>query len=393
MKKLMLVLVCFTLLISFGPLSVSSADSLAPLAVVTVDTTLDSNAIMYQACTGFPNDCSLRGAISLSNATTGGIGTIIIPGDTYELSLTGTGENSNATGDLDISQPVVIMGAGTSDTIIAAGPSKNNGIDRVFHLQNAISGTVRMSDLTIRWGTISSGSDGGAGILHGAFISGALILERVTIEENVITTDRSGGGLMSLGTLTIRDSSFINNSAVLGEGGGIYHAYKDFTCERTTIAGNTAFYGGGLANQDVAVLRNVTISGNSAGNSGGGISQWNNGDLTLYNTTITDNEVTGGSTTGWAIQAPLLFSAYNSIFAAAGSNSPCTHEMDAGDHNIATFTSCGAGATVADPLLGPLADNGGFTLTHSLSAGSPAIDAADNSRCPVADQRGSPAAI
>ena len=251
--------------------------------------------------------------------------------------MTGTGENSNDTGDLDITQPVVIMGAGTSDTIIAAGPSKNNGIDRVFQLHNSISGTVRMSDLTIRWGTISSGSEGGAGILHNAYTSGTLILERVTIEENVITNDRSGGGLMSLGPLTIRDSSFVNNSAVLGEGGGIYHGTHTFTCERTTIAGNTAYYGGGLANQNVAVLYNVTISGNSAGNSGGGISQWNNGNLTLYNTTVTDNQVTGGSTTGWAIQAPLFFAAYNSIFTATGSNSPCTHEMDAGDHNIATL--------------------------------------------------------
>ena len=232
MKKLMLVLICFTLLISFGPLSVSFADSLAPLAVITVDTTLDSNAIMYQACTGLPNDCSLRGAISLSNATTGGIGTIIIPGDEYELSLTGTGENNNVTGDLDITQPVALIGAGTSNTIIAAGPSKNNGIDRVFHLHNDFSGTVRMSDLTIRWGTITSGSEGGAGILADAYTSGTLILERVTIEENVITNDRSGGGLLSSETLIIRDSSFINNSAVLGEGGGIYHAYRTFTCER-----------------------------------------------------------------------------------------------------------------------------------------------------------------
>jgi hypothetical protein len=302
--------------------------------------------------------------------------------------VTGTEENNNAIGDLDIHQPVVIMGAGPSDTIISAGPSKSNGIDRVFHLHNDLSGTVRMSDLTIRWGTISSGSDGGAGILHYAYTSGSLILERVSVEENVITTDRSGGGLLSSGTLKIRDSSFINNSAILGEGGGVYHASDTFTCERTTIAGNTARYGGGLANQNVAVLRNVTISGNSAVNGGGGISQWNDGDLTIYNTTITDNMVTGGSTSGWAIQNVRIFNAYNSILTADGSNRPCSQEMDAGDHNVSSDTSCGTGATVADPLLGALADNGGLTLTHALPIGSPAIDAADNSRCPVADQRG-----
>ena len=47
-----------------------------------------------------------------------------------------------------------------------------------------------------------------------------------------------------------------------------------------------------------------------------------------------------------------------------------------------------------DPKLGPLADNGGVvptvvphTHTHALLAGSPAIDAGDNSGCPVTDQR------
>ena len=34
--------------------------------------------------------------------------------------------------------------------------------------------------------------------------------------------------------------------------------------------------------------------------------------------------------------------------------------------------------TLADPLLGPLQNNGGATLTHALLASSPAIDAGDN---------------
>ena len=41
-----------------------------------------------------------------------------------------------------------------------------------------------------------------------------------------------------------------------------------------------------------------------------------------------------------------------------------------------------------DPFLGPLADNGGFTQTHALGAGSSAIDAGDPSFCPATDQRG-----
>jgi hypothetical protein len=41
-----------------------------------------------------------------------------------------------------------------------------------------------------------------------------------------------------------------------------------------------------------------------------------------------------------------------------------------------------------DPLLDPLADNGGWTKTHMLRRGSPAIDAGDSSNSPASDQRG-----
>jgi len=44
--------------------------------------------------------------------------------------------------------------------------------------------------------------------------------------------------------------------------------------------------------------------------------------------------------------------------------------------------------SVADPLVGPLADNGGPTFTHALLPGSPAIDAAGGG-CGPLDQRGS----
>ena len=42
-----------------------------------------------------------------------------------------------------------------------------------------------------------------------------------------------------------------------------------------------------------------------------------------------------------------------------------------------------------DPLLAPLASNGGPTATHALLSGSPAIDAGNNSQGASFDQRGS----
>ena len=50
--------------------------------------------------------------------------------------------------------------------------------------------------------------------------------------------------------------------------------------------------------------------------------------------------------------------------------------------------SCGAGVPSQDPLLTPLADNTGPSLTYGLHAGSPALDAGDPASCVGSDQRG-----
>lgn len=47
----------------------------------------------------------------------------------------------------------------------------------------------------------------------------------------------------------------------------------------------------------------------------------------------------------------------------------------------------GIGNIDVDPLLGPLSNNGGFTQTHALLEGSPAIDAGSLGMCPETDQR------
>ena len=61
--------------------------------------------------------------------------------------------------------------------------------------------------------------------------------------------------------------------------------------------------------------------------------------------------------------------------------------------NLDSGTSCELNTLLGDqvaigPLLGPLQDNGGFTQTQALPAGSPAIDAGQKDGCPVEDQRG-----
>jgi hypothetical protein len=49
--------------------------------------------------------------------------------------------------------------------------------------------------------------------------------------------------------------------------------------------------------------------------------------------------------------------------------------VNAGGENLDSDGSCTGFTIIADPLLGPLADNGGPTMTHALLPGSPAIGA------------------
>ena len=91
-------------------------------ATITVDTTDDElNA---------DGDCSLREAIQAANTNTAvdactagsGYDTIEVPAGMYTLMILGIGENSNATGDLDITENLDIIGAGAATTIIRGAP-------------------------------------------------------------------------------------------------------------------------------------------------------------------------------------------------------------------------------------------------------------------------------
>jgi hypothetical protein len=84
----------------------------------------------------------------------------------------------------------------------------------------------------------------------------------------------------------------------------------------------------------------------------------------------------------------------NSLVARNSPNN-CQGSMQPFNPNLDDDGSCGFDI-IAAPLLGPLADNGGSTLTHAIPSSSPAVDAvlvctAMNSSVPVSvDQRGSP---
>ena len=176
-----------------------------------------------------------------------------------------------------------------------------------------------------------------------------------------------------------------------------------FTVENLTVAnGHTR---GAITNGGTLTVTNCTFSGNSAG-SGGAIS--NGGTLTVTNSTFSGNS----ATLGGAISNEGTLTVTNSILANSTSGGNCgvpagiTAIFTDGGHNIDDGTTCGfTGTNCAsttgtsfcntNPLLDPagLASNGGPTQTITLEAGSPAINAGDETVCaapPVnnLDQRG-----
>ena len=135
---------------------------------------------------------------------------------------------------------------------------------------------------------------------------------------------------------------------------------------------------------------NSTFSGNSAGSGGGGGAAFG-GNATVTNTTFALNADTVPGGGGLDIRASGLLTIVtvkNTIVGSSTAPGACFAAVGAliqsaaqGFNNDAG-TSCGFGTANgnkqnSNPLLAPLADNGGSTLTHALLEGSPALDAAD----------------
>ena len=353
------------------------------LQVVTVTTTEDRvdsdanlNSLVELAATpGSDGFVSLREAILAANNQSDADEIILLAGD-YQLSLPGTGEDAAASGDLDILNPLTITGAGAGTTTI-----DGERIDRVFDL----FADVTIADLTIEDGLTT---DTGGGIRVGS--TALLTLERSVVQNN---ESAEGGGIYNAGRLTLADVEVLNNVASPGTaevGGGLKNTGTALL-RQVLLTGNTAQDGGAIFNSGAAALldiRNVTITNNTASASGGGI--YTDRLATIVNSTIADNQAaSGGGIFGFnaAGNADLLNTVIinntggntNKLLTSSGYN------IDSGN---TAFSPTTGDQQNTDPNLAALADNGGFTRTRALNAGSAAIDAGDNLANPVTDQRG-----
>jgi hypothetical protein len=330
--------------------------------------------------------------------------------------------------------PIVIDGPGAALLTVSG-----QGAVRVFDVGASVTTTI--SDLTISDGWTSDSGAGdaqGGGLFNGG---GTVVLSGTVVSDNRAVGDFAisgpglggdGGGIAQLsGHLTLTGDTINGNQAVGGSGlrvealpgysggpglgGGLYVGGGSVIILNSTFAGNAASGGAGGAGNSTYAGQEAGLDGGSGGAGSGGGLFVAAGTLTLVNSTLAGNVVTGGpggaaggadSPIGPIIGFPGLPGAAtggglddtggsvtlgNTIVVnnTASSLGP-THASDIAAAVRApvtgSFNLIGAGGAggvvggadgnlvgVADAGLGSLADNGGLTPTMALLPGSPAI--------------------
>lgn len=350
-------------------------------ATYTVNITTDSNDGTCDA------SCSFRDAITVANSTP--------DNDIIEFNSTMLGKTPpiiNVTlGEIVITNngTLTINGPGANSLII-----DGNLIGRILSI---IQATVTINDLTFTRGTgvgaLNTGrggaiyNAGGVTVINNSIITnntaanggglnnastgapavpGDLTLNNCIVSNN--TSPGSGGGMQnfSTSTITINNSTFMGNvsNGTTGGGGGQLNGGVRIT--NSTFVNNSApsGSGGGIQSNGTlgTILTNVTFSGNSSVNNGGGIHR----GTTNVNFFIRNSIVAGNNGTA---------SSPDITNSAAGLDSEGNNIIG----NVGTSTGWEMSDLLnTDPMLLPLADNGGFGMTFMPNTGSPAIEGGQN---------------
>jgi hypothetical protein len=345
---------------------------------------------------------TLRTAIEVANSQAGP--------DSIEIEPAGKIPLENKLPQIE--EDLAITGPGPDSLTVGRAPL--GAMFRIFEFDNGVTGSL--TGLTITEGN----SGAGGGILNK---SGRLTLTRVAVVANESVEELgeaptgTGGGIHSIGPLTLRESVVSGNRAASIEGsvetaaggGGVY-ALGKLTIDRSTISGNfvealgdtgSVFaVGGGIDAMSEAEIERSTISGNSiladgAGTTsatGGGIAG-NKGELTSL--TVTGNSASAAEVFGANLYLAEGLAVRNTLVSnPEGDAASCFGTLASAGFNLDEDGSCGLGKSsdlvgVAAGLDPVLKDNGGPTPTHALLPGSIAIDRGNAFGSSV-DQRGLP---
>jgi CSLREA domain-containing protein len=395
------------------------SDPASPIAVYRVTKTADSNDGVCN------NDCSLREALAAAitgaqiefvaafhkepNTIQLSHGELLIkknvrivgPGATL-LTISGTGTNRvllvEASASAAISG-VTLLGGRLRGSDGGAGVRSEGSLrltqSRIFDNQTehmgvggAIwsSGALEISDSEI---AVNEAGQGGA-----IYASGLLSISRSVLRENyalrggaIFTDERSS--MVSISETTLR-----NNTAV-EVAGAVYLAAQRARIVASTLNDNIAgANGGGIYFASTSSFRalqlsNSTLSNNSGGRQGGAVfaaaTAEGRGYLEVSSCTFAANEAAQGAsifTQATALAATQTMLRNSVFFATAprplstqGETSVITSEgFNLSNELSSRYLNQSTDLLGRDPLLAPLANNGGLTWTHALAPNSPAID-------------------
>jgi hypothetical protein len=252
-----------------------------------------------------------------------------------------------------------------------------------------------------------SGGNGGAVCIDGG--------ETFTVNVCgcVFSQNRSGalgGGLFRTPDLgqagIVFDRSTLDGNQAIQGGGAMYIHNSALQVVSTTISNNSAPGAGGIqADTTIIDFTNSTFWGNVASQGlGGAMALFDNGadGGTVVNCTFAENQSSGGSGFfGAALAGDAPLTIRNTVFENnltqdEGSPMACAIAASVGSGNSqwphvkpvggGLDAPCTPAILFADGVLGPLADNGGPTLTATPLSGSAAIGLGTN--CPSNDQAG-----
>jgi hypothetical protein len=304
----------------------------------------------------------------------------------------------------------------TASSAVPAGNGGNGGIG---------GGIYNGGSLTLIACTVAGNSAGGGGNGGGGYYDGT-----VNFSGGVGGNGGPGGGIYNAGTLTVASASVSGN---LSGGAGVCNGSGSQQC--TGGYGGNGGNGAGIYNASILRMTNCTIAGNVdadggspatpangypglPGNGGSGGGFYNAGTVALIACTVTGNSSGGGGVTpltngaagscggflnagsGPAVIVDNSLVALNNTSGSGpdllGSFTSLGHNLVAKSDGSAGFTNgvngdlTGTTAAPFNPVIGPLTNNGDPTLTCALLAGSPALEAGDDSltNTVATDQRG-----
>ncbi len=272
----------------------------------------------------------------------------------------GSDEDLNVTGDLDVTSSIIVQGVSATQSVIV-GPE----LDRAFDVLS--TGALTLNDVTVIGGSVAAANSNDGGVVRkGA--NATLTINRSALRGGVAdqggAIHASGAGVLTLDKVTV-----FSNQA--GFGGGIslqQSAGAEAILNNLTLSGNTAtFSGGGIYASSGFRLRNTTVARNRAGAGGGGVHYAGSSTtaVNFANSLLIDNVNVNGNPLDLYCSSNATLGAR--AFTLFGAVVNCM------------FASFSGIPTSTDARISPLFDFGSGLPTHALLAGSAATNAGNPS--------------